>query len=177
MHPYSLSVCKEISTCNETDHSKNTQNTNDNQELLTNRTLTETQKFVLRKGLTFIPKPKKLNIHNLHNYVRLLMHRMQCKFEFYHKQQLTKQKDPFETRKQSLTQIDCLIMEHSTHSYTESEQTWLTSSDTSKTKSYNLTRNKRKALNELINDPTLIINKADKASTVVVQDRNEYVHN
>ena len=39
----------------------------------------------------------------------------------------------------------------------------------------NLSRNERKALNELINNPTLIINKADKGSTIVVQDRSEYI--
>ena len=39
----------------------------------------------------------------------------------------------------------------------------------------NLTKKERKALNELTNDPTLIINKADKGSTVVVQDRNDYI--
>ena len=39
----------------------------------------------------------------------------------------------------------------------------------------NLTRRERKALNELINNPTLIINKADKGSTVVVQDRSDYI--
>ena len=38
----------------------------------------------------------------------------------------------------------------------------------------NLTRWERKAFNKLINNPTLIINKADKDSTVVVQDRNDY---
>ena len=38
-------------------------------------------------------------------------------------------------------------------------------------KSDNLTRQERQALNQLINNPTLIINKADKGSTIVVQDR------
>ena len=33
----------------------------------------------------------------------------------------------------------------------------------------------RKALNELINNPTLIINKANKGSTIVVQDRRDYI--
>lgn len=40
---------------------------------------------------------------------------------------------------------------------------------------HNLTRKERLALNELINNPTLIINKADKGSTVVVQDRCDYI--
>ena len=39
----------------------------------------------------------------------------------------------------------------------------------------NLTRREWQALNQLANDPTLIINKADKGSTIVVQDRNDYI--
>ena len=54
---------------------------------------------MLKKGLSFIPKPKKLNIHQLHNDLRLFMHRMKYKFEFYHKPQRTKNRDPFEIRK------------------------------------------------------------------------------
>ena len=42
-------------------------------------------------------------------------------------------------------------------------------------KTDNLTRRERKALNELINNPTLIINKVDKGSTIVVQDRSDYI--
>ena len=42
-------------------------------------------------------------------------------------------------------------------------------------KSDNLTRQERQALNQLTNNPMLIINKADKGSTIVVQDRSEYI--
>ena len=43
-------------------------------------------------------------------------------------------------------------------------------------KSDNLTRKERQALNQLINNPILVvINKADKESTIVVQDRSEYI--
>ena len=41
-------------------------------------------------------------------------------------------------------------------------------------KNDNLTR---KELNELINNPHIIINKADKGNTVVVEDRSEYIKN
>ena len=80
-HSNSLSLCNENS-CN-----KNT--CDDNQELviLSKQTLTQTQKDVLRKGLSCIPELKKLNIHQLHNDLRLFIHRMKCKFEFYHKPQ------------------------------------------------------------------------------------------
>ena len=42
-------------------------------------------------------------------------------------------------------------------------------------KSDDLTRKERQALNQLTNNPTLIINKADNGSTIVVQDRSEYI--
>ena len=41
----------------------------------------------------------------------------------------------------------------------------------------NLTRKERLALRELINNPHIVINKADKGSTIVVEDRDEYISN
>ena len=41
----------------------------------------------------------------------------------------------------------------------------------------NLTRKERLALKELIQNPHIIINKADKGSTIVVEDRDEYISN
>ena len=78
-----LSICNEI-PCNEC---KNKCDNNQELVILSKQTLTQAQKDVLKKGLSFIPKPKKLNIHQLHNDLRLFTHRMKCKFEFYHKPQ------------------------------------------------------------------------------------------
>ena len=44
-------------------------------------TLTEAQKCVLKKGLTFIPKPKQLPIQALHTDIRNFMHRLETIFE------------------------------------------------------------------------------------------------
>ena len=41
----------------------------------------------------------------------------------------------------------------------------------------NLTRKERLALKELINNPCIVINKANKGSTIVVEDRDEYISN
>ena len=41
----------------------------------------------------------------------------------------------------------------------------------------NLTRKERLALRDLINNPHLVINKADKGSTMVVEDRDECINN
>ena len=56
--------------------------------LATKTTLSETQKNVLRKGLTFIPKPKNLTIQILHKDVNNFMHRMKLKFEMKLKKNL-----------------------------------------------------------------------------------------
>ena len=74
MHPYSISVCNNDNYCSEKQTQPN-QNPQDNQELLvlSKQTLSETQKDILRKGLNFIPKPKRLDIHSLHRDVRLLI--------------------------------------------------------------------------------------------------------
>ena len=49
--------------------------------LATKTALSETQRNLLRKGLTFIPKPKNLTIQNLHKDVNNFKHRMKLKFE------------------------------------------------------------------------------------------------
>ena len=41
----------------------------------------------------------------------------------------------------------------------------------------NLTRKERIALRELIQNTNIVINKADKGSTIVVEDKDEYIHN
>ena len=69
------------------------QKSSDNQELmiLSKQTLSEAQKDILRKGLNFVPEPKKLDIHSLHKDLRLFIHRMKYKFEFYDKPHQTRE--------------------------------------------------------------------------------------
>ena len=169
-HSDSLSVCNENS-CNKI-------TCDDNQELviLSKQTLTQTQKDILRKGLSFIPKPKKLNIHQLHNDLRLFMHRMKCKFEFYHKPQRTKNRDPFEIRKRYPCNPERLTDNGTLDTFLHRVRLEIMNEHKHKqNKSDNLTRKERQALNQLTNNPMLIINKADKGSTIVVQDRSEYI--
>ena len=151
IHPYSLSVCN----INDDKHSINithpNQNINHNQELviLSKQTLTETQKEALKKGLSFIPKPKKLNIQNLHKDVRLLMHRMKCKLELYHKPQQTKTKDPFETSKQVSYNPDRLSDNGILDTFLHRIRLDIVNEYKHKqNKIDNLTRKERKALNE-----------------------------
>ena len=92
-------TCLSVISCNE-----NKISVNDNQELVAHTLQTNPNtdpKRDTKEGtsLTFIPKPKKLNIHQLHNDIRLFMHRMKCKFELYHKPRKTKTRDSFEISK------------------------------------------------------------------------------
>ena len=57
-----LSVYYNEISCNEF---KNKCDINQELVILSKQTLTQAQKDVLKKGLSFIPKPKKLNIHQL----------------------------------------------------------------------------------------------------------------
>ena len=144
--------------------------------ILSKQTLSETQKDVLRKGLNFIPKPKKLDIHSLHKDVRLFMHRMKCKYEFYHKPQQTRNRDPFRIKKQTYPNPERLSDNGTLDTFLHTIRLEIVNENKHKqSKTDNLTRQERKALNDLINNPTLIINKADKGSTVVVQDRSDYI--
>ena len=172
--PNSLSVCNNDS-CNEI---KIKFTSNDNQELviLSKQTLTQTQKDVLTKGLSFIPKPKKLNIHQLYSDLNRFMHRMKCKFEFYHKPKKIRTKDPFEKKKPYPYNPERLTDNGTLDTFLHRIRLEIINEHKHKqNKSDNLTRQERQALNQLINNPTLIINKADKGSTIVVQDRSEYI--
>ena len=173
-HTDSLPVRNELS-CNELN---NTQNDNQELVILSKQTLTQCQKEVLRKGLSFIPKPKKLNIHQLDNDLRLFMHRMKCKYEFHHKPHQSKTKDPFGTtcKKRSRPNPDRLTDNGTLDTFFHRVRLDMMKEHKHKqNKSDNLTRDERQAINQLINNPTIIINKADKGSTIVVQDRSDYI--
>ena len=45
------------------------------------------------------------------------------------------------------------------------------------TEKYKQNKKERIALRELILDPHIVINKADKGSTIVVEDRDKYIRN
>ena len=93
----------------------------------------------------------------------------------YHELQLKRKpdRDPKQTTK--------ILNEHITiHKKLDSalwkiRQALLTELTYEQNKQDNLTKNERKALNEL-NNPN-IINKADKGNTVVVEDRTQYINN
>ena len=168
-----LSVYYNEISCNEF---KNKCDINQELVILSKQTLTQAQKDVLKKGLSFIPKPKKLNIHQLHNDLRLFMHRMKCKFEFYHKPQQTKNRDPFEIRKPHSFNPERLTDNGTLDTFLHRVRLEIMNEHKHKqNKTDNLTKKERQALNQLVNNPMLVINKADKGSTIVVQDRSEYI--
>ena len=143
-------------------------------------TLTETQKSVLRKGLKFIPKPKQLPIQTLHSDIRNFMHRLKTMYE----QKTTSHKrnkeprDPF-TPKQKLKPNPERLTDNGTLDtfLHRIRMEMLDAEKHKQNKRDNLTRKERIALKELMTNPHIIINKADKGSTIVVEDRQEYIRN
>ena len=132
-------------------------------------TLTETQKSVLRKGLKFIPKPKQLPIQTLHSDIRNFMHRLKTMYE----QKRNKEpRDPF-TPKQKLKPNPERLTDNGTLDtfLHRIRMEMLDAEKHKQNKRDNLTRKERIALRELITNPHIIINKADKGSTIVVEDR------
>ena len=104
------------------------------------------------------------------------MHRMKCKFEFYHKPQKTRNRDPFRIKKQTYPNPERLSDNGTLDTFLHRIRLEIVNEHKHKQKKTdNLTRQERKTLNELISNPTLIINKADKGSTVIVQDRSDFI--
>ena len=99
---------------------------------------------------------------------------MKCKFQLYHKPQQTKNRDPFEIRKQYPCNPERLTDNGALDAFLHRVRLEIMN-EHKQNKSDNLTRKERQALNQFTNNATLIIHKADEGSTIVVQDRSEYI--
>ena len=106
------------------------------------------------------------------------MHVMKLKYELRNKLHQNKtERDPFSVKKHmkpnperlSHNTLDTFLLRIRTEILNESKYT--------QNKTDNLTRKERLALNELIHNDTIVISKADKGSTVVVEDRKDYINN
>ena len=134
-------------------------------------TLTDAQKLALSKGLTFIPTAKShtsmelLNDFNafsskLCNKVLGVDHSSKDGFDLYHKNK--QKKNIF--RPTNYQNFEGILGEMKQKiSEIPMDNIYITQ---------NLSRDEKNALKELIDNTNLVINKADKGSTIVVQDRN-----
>ena len=135
--------------------------------------LTTTQIPLLKKGLSFIPKPK-LHVCELHKDITKFM---KNRFKFHKTNfKTSKNRNPFRKPKYK-QKLNEQIPTNATldNALWRIRQELLQETSYTQNKNNHLTRKERKALNDLINNPHIIINKADKGNTVVVEDRSEYI--
>ena len=153
--------------------------TKQNQEVVIlsdNVIISTAQTNLLRKGLSFIPKPKQLNTIDLYNDIQKFKITARRKVR-NHNKQFTRKHNPFKSKQykehlnehipinKTLDTALCRIREE-----------LINECNYKQNKHDNLTRKERKALNELIHNPHLVINKADEGTTVV-ETRQQYIKN
>ena len=125
---------------------------------LSGKELSDPQILVLSKGLSFIPTARDSS-----------------HFE------LLRDFDHFCQKIQTIARTGCKkfplkrIVEYKSKQTLEAMKVEISNIPTTDKIPHNLPRNERKALRELICDKDLVINKADKGSTIVVQNRADYI--
>ena len=120
---------------------------------------------VLSKGLTFIPKPKHMDIRDLFKDTKQFVSKMRTRYETFNQPQRTK--SPFYRPKPHRSMVTNHIgLENTIYKILLETE----SIEYTQTKKDNLTRNQRIALANLSKRTDIVINKADKGSTIVVQD-------
>ena len=117
---------------------------------------------VLSKGLTFIPKPKRMDIKDLFKDAKQFVSRMRTHHEMHN--QPARQKSPFYRPKPHRSQVTShirlentiykLLLELETVQYTQ-------------TRSDNLTKNEKLALTNLAKRTDIVINKADPTKALL----------
>ena len=154
---------------------------------LSSHTLSKYELSISSKGLTFIPKPKYVDSKDIELGLEKLL--KQLKIQYKTKSKITETPpsqpiptyNPFQTIKKfklpdktttttsmGNEELDQLVKKiaKDLEPFTRAPQ---------KTQKDNITRSERRALSNLKNNETIVINKADKGSTVVVQDKDTYI--
>ena len=153
---------------NETSESKKKVEHNEVVNLTKEATLSEKQLEILRKGLSFIPKPKQLDINDfLKDITRFMIHTRNTLKRHQMNWTTNKQRDPFKKKTYKPKLNEQLILHQKLHTALwRIRQELIDETQYKQNKTDNLTRKERQALNELIHNPHIIINKADKGNTV-----------
>ena len=127
---------------------------------------------ILAKGLSFIPKPKKLDLKELLRDVDDFIYKIRMRYMLRGKPMAPR--PSFVRKKVNPTLLTCHharldgILDHLKETIGELGSSY------SQAQWDNLTRAERRAITELKDNPELVINKADKGSTVVIRDRSDY---
>ncbi|XP_062598993.1 uncharacterized protein LOC134260453 [Saccostrea cucullata] len=146
------------------------ENTNNNVLNLSDYTLSEAETSLLSKGLKFIPTPGTQNIRqNLICSFNELARKMRCKILF-HTNEDDKQLHPlYINTNYNPGNTTCTALEN----YLYATKMELCKIHFHKFRD-NLTKKERNALTSLRNETNIVIKKADKSTTVVVQNRTNY---
>ena len=142
--------------------------TSDNIINVSSHTLTNSEIKLLNKGLSFIPKPHVINHVGLLRDFDQLVRKMRLRYEFRNK---IAKKSRFMRKSHYQPPISTnMTLENVINIIKED----LSSLDYEQTPGRNLTCEERRALTALRDNNSLVINKADKGSTIVVQNHSDY---
>ena len=140
----------------------------DNIVNLSDHTLTSNEIKLLNRGLSFVPKPSRIYLDRLISEFDQLARKMRLRYEFRHGRGKDKRfkrnsryQPPITTNVTLENSLDLMREELSSLHYEQEP-------------SHNLTFGEHVALMNLKDDNSLMINKADKGSTIVVQNHSDY---
>lgn len=132
------------------------------------------QMNILQKGLSYVPTPQKTSISNIMTDFDDFADRMRTRL-YYYTSKAKRNPNPFRV---SRAQKGVLSASAALEDYIVATkialgnevQTWTTLNETT-----NLTREEYRALGELKKNKDIVIKKADKGSSLVIMDRDNYV--
>ena len=142
---------------------------------LSSITLTQGQLEALEKGLTFCPTPGSVNIVKIWDDLDKFCRRLRLKKHFDGAIQQTD--DPYKAKfRNPSTWSPADGADTNLDLYIKSVKMETLLQHPKETKHHNLTRTQQKGLQELCDNPHIILKKADKGSAVVCMNAKDYVH-
>ena len=151
--------------------------TNDNEIIILckRNTISDTQKELLKKGLSFVPKPKDTNINQLYTDLCQFIQKLRRTFtshSYKKKRQETKNIDPIRPARKPPKYIETSCGINNLETFIHRIRLEIINPEKHiQQKKDNLTRAQRRALKELTTNKNIVINKADKGSTIVIKTK------
>jgi hypothetical protein len=140
---------------------------------LSTSTLGPNEISLLSKGLTFVPKPAKINAHEVFRSLDEFGRRLKLAHFFSDKKDIENSKQHL-FREKSDWEPDPQLLPQQIHDTIQEMEEKISKIGLENGPS-NLTKNEKMALKNLKNDPQIIIKPADKGSATVIMDRQDYL--
>lgn len=141
---------------------------------LSKHTLTEPEKQILSKGLTFVPttQPNSFNVKlELQRFFRKIRLKYHFRNRDYHPIQAATRFKPQSTFTPAAHMMSQRILAYEQVVLKETVELL----NTHKYTKYNISRDERLALQSLSSNKTIVIKSADKGGAIVIQDTSDYV--